>query len=109
MPTLRSFSRRAARMGAAISIQPVEAGAVLEGADASEGRGAHLRRYGARHSFRWLIALTPCNCRISGGRFTDDDRSPPHFRHPADTRGWAARGPTFRPPRNPDARVQGTT
>jgi hypothetical protein len=43
-------------MGAAISIQPVEAGAVLDGTDASEGRGAHLPPDGARHGFRWLIA-----------------------------------------------------
>src|SRR5262245_8619784 len=35
-------------------------------------------------------------------------RSPPHFRHPADPRGRATRGETFRPPRRPDARDQGT-
>jgi hypothetical protein len=47
-------------MGAAIRIQrrAVEAGAVLDGTDASEGRGAHLPRDGAHHGFRWLIALT---------------------------------------------------
>ena len=30
---------------------------MLDGTDASEGRGAHLSRDGARHGFNWMIAL----------------------------------------------------